>query len=421
MTGRPKQNQTDESANSISSSLAGMINLTARAVDNLTERFHDPAAMAQDLLHRMLSIQSHISPASTLARTYEMASATPAHQVFKEIGRGTCGKVFALVGAPKVAKVPVDSSQWQRLYNDFCMHKLVEESFSVAPSEYSQALSVPRLEEWVAPDALDFWKEYGPRFPGQRPSFCLVSERIFPLPAPIRQALFRSFAPPRLNEQEFLTTDTNKDCLVRVYMGRRMKGSRKEAKSFGLRNFELHVNEMETLGLPLDKYATIMANAYAILHWKAQIDADDVEFVLGSSPLSKKCPNNAQVLFKSSPLVSHRSGSDFDYHRRSIGMWLLDFNNCQRVTMDARGVEMLVKAFWHNDPYTPRPSGDHDIDVELWHHFRETYLNTSRGPLSKEHSHLPQLFIDGVEAEGKKWKARRAMAGEGSLFAAIAK
>jgi hypothetical protein len=46
------------------------------------------------------------------------------------------------------------------------------------------------------------------------------------------------------------------DCLVRIYMGRRMEVStRKEARSFGLRNFELHLNEMEVLGLPLEEYA----------------------------------------------------------------------------------------------------------------------------------------------------------------------
>ena len=89
--------------------------------------------------------------------------------------------------------------------------------------------------------------------------------------------------------------------------------------------------------------------------------------------------------------------------------------------MNTKGVKLLVRAFWNNDPYTPRPSADHDIDVELWDHFRQRYLESSFGSLRKELRHLPQLFIEGVEAEGKKWKARKVIAGEGSLFAAIAK
>ncbi|MCJ1227720.1 hypothetical protein MMC12_004378 [Toensbergia leucococca] len=256
-----------------------MIDLTARTVAHLAKTLHDPAAVAQVLLHRMFNIQSQISSDSTLSRTYEPASQVSFHQKFKEIGQGTCGKVFALAGVSKVAKVPLTSAQPEKLYNDCCMHKLIEEAFDMAPSQYSRALSIPRFEEWLAPDAIGFWKEYGPRFPGECPSFCLISERIFPLPAPLRQALFRSFTPPSLRERDFLASDTNKDCLVRIYMGRRTKGfSRKEGKKFSLRNFELHVNEMETIGLPLDEYATIMANAYSILHWKAQVDADDVEF-----------------------------------------------------------------------------------------------------------------------------------------------
>jgi hypothetical protein len=32
-----------------------------------------------------------------------------------------------------------------------------------------------------------------------------------------------------------------------------------------------------------------------------------------------------------------------------------------------------------------------------------------------------RLFLDKVEEEGERWKVRRIMAGEGSLFAAITK
>ena len=101
---------------------------------------------------------------------------------------------------------------------------------------------------------------------------------------------------------------------------------------------------METLGLPRGEYATVMANAYAIMHCKARVDGDDVEFALGSSPISGRS-QTLEELENGSPLVSRRSGTDADYTHRSIGMWLLDFNNCQRITLDSKGVEILVRRF----------------------------------------------------------------------------
>lgn len=42
---------------------------------------------------------------------------------------------------------------------------------------------------------------------------------------------------------------------------------------------------MEFLRLDTHRYATIIVTALAILHWKAHVNADDVEFVLGSAPM----------------------------------------------------------------------------------------------------------------------------------------
>ncbi|CAD0094789.1 unnamed protein product [Aureobasidium vineae] len=39
---------------------------------------------------------------------------------------------------------------------------------------------------------------------------------------------------------------------------------------------------MEQLNLPILEYAEAIANTLATLHWDAEIDANDVEFVLGT-------------------------------------------------------------------------------------------------------------------------------------------
>ena len=411
-----------ELASSGVSSFIKMMANSGKSIGDLIKNLHDPAAAARGLLQCTLSVQSHRSPTSMWEMNCMATSPdTTAHQLYREIGRGTCGKVIALAGVPKVAKIPLDSSLAEKLYNDCCMHKRIEDAFNTVPSQYSQDLAIPKFEQWIAPDAVGFWKRYGPLILGDSPSFCLLSERIDPLPAPIRQALVRTFAPPTIREKEFIALEENTDCLVRIYMSRRMKGSRSgDGKKFSLRNFELHIDEMETLGLPLEEYATIMANAYAVMHWEAQIDADDVEFVLGTSPPSRRS-QTLEEIENGHYTESRLNGYDDDATHRSIGMWLLDFNNCKSITLDARGVEMLIRAFWDNDPYAPRPSTDHDLDAGLWAHFRQRYLGTSHEFLAEENRYLAQMFIDGVESEGQKWRARRMKAGEGSLFAAIAK
>ena len=426
-SGAERRGAGEESrSTSIASSIAELASESAITLKNLAEKMHDPVVRAEGLLNRMLSTVSHISTASSLTGINEAASDKKDLQKFRIIGQGTCGKVYALWGTQKVAKFPINDGQVVSLYNDACLHKLIEEAFALTPSKYRHGLSIPKFEEWIAPDSQDFWDEYGRSFPPNLPEFCLISERIFPLPEPLRHALVTKFAPRSVNIPKAMQAEVNKDCLVRIYMGRKMDAAnRKDAKNFHLRNFEIHLNEMEMLNLPLTEYAIIMADALAILHWRACVDADDVEFVLGSTPLTRKS-HTAKEMLRTSHMVSHRSGSVIDFKRRSISLWLLDFNNCRQFTMDEKGVGVLVRAFWNNDPYYPRPHADDASDVKLWELFRTRYLNTSHAALEdvkdrEKVSALPDLFVREVEEEGKRWKARRQRAGRGSLFAALAK
>lgn len=42
---------------------------------------------------------------------------------------------------------------------------------------------------------------------------------------------------------------------------------------------------MQSLQLEVGYYARRMAEALAVMHWETQIDAADVEFVVGSAPI----------------------------------------------------------------------------------------------------------------------------------------
>jgi hypothetical protein len=43
-----------------------------------------------------------------------------------------------------------------------------------------------------------------------------------------------------------------------------------------------------------------------------------------------------------------------DSEKPPVGMWLLDFNRCHMISMDEKGVEQAVKAFFRNGPYYSR-------------------------------------------------------------------
>ena len=84
-------------------------------------------------------------------------------------------------------------------------------------------------------------------------------------------------------QQEAKDDPDNKDCLVRIYLGER-EPIRQQSESYDtLRNFPLRLNMMEDLEIEVSQLAKEMAIGLAIMHWQAQVDGMDVEFVLGSS------------------------------------------------------------------------------------------------------------------------------------------
>lgn len=188
-----------------------------------------------------------------------------------------------------------------------------------------------------------------------------------------------------------------------------------------LRNFPLHLDQIEELGLPKDQYAMAMADTLTFLHWEAVVDAMDVEFVLARPRSLAQVQEAPSASSSSSP--SPKIGSKkfnlegvFGQH----AMWLLDFDLRKKMTVpgtvDDDGKiateESFLGAgatgFWGNDPWYPRPppntngnlgNGDnsnsnsrnsngngnsgagsnHQIaDKQLWELFKGQYLETSQ-------------------------------------------
>ena len=371
------------------------------------------AFSAEDILSRILSTKSRMSNTDPPS-----ASTTTAHDEFREIGRGQCGTIWALGGVETAMKVPNSEANHGELWNDSRIHRVVQDAFQQTPTEFRSQVHVPAIQAWIQPSD-PLWSENRQllSITGLQPSYALLSEQIRPLPLPIRFAIVDALCPRHLihDREQILADPKNESCLVRLYLGRRDGGQRRHAKTFGLRNFDLQVDEMERLRLPTEMYATAMADALAILHWRANVDANDIEFVLGSSPRVTSVPSAAEWW------TADPDGAIFanrvELNGRSLHIFCLDFNLCKHFKIDdidvGSTIKLLANGFWFNDPYYPRPASQHSADKKLWGIFRARYLSTSES--LNGGSKLPQLFMDALEAEGKK----RASKGNNSLIGAL--
>ena len=154
---------------------------------------------------------------------------------------------------------------------------------------------------------------------------------------------------------------------------------------------------MEDLELDSSYYALRMADVLAIMHWEAQIDAADVEFVLGGPPCLAQDPIPALEKLKQLEKDSTTGVDAVQSQAAATHMWLLDFNQCQPISMDEEGVHQAVKRFFDNDPYYPRPSAAvGSPDERLWEIFAMRYLETSGSIIGadKDRRRLPITFIE---------------------------
>lgn len=136
----------------------------------------------------------------------------------------------------------------------------------------------------------------------------------------------------------------------------------------------------------IDRYASMMGEALATLHWLGEIDGNDVEFVLAPLPIGEKEESGTNTVTINNALGQHT-------------MWILDFDLCHSLDMSTEGLGKAVDAFFKNDPFTPRPNTKH------WTSFRRQYLQTARlvmhafheNKLNEQRHLLPSQFIEFAE------------------------
>ena len=167
------------------------------------------------------------------------------------------------------------------------MHKKVEDAFAsvghLGSNDYHPVF-IPRLYNYLERSDRSCWITTAQFFKeGDRmPEDLLIAERIPPVHLVARHALIDPYCPEEWKVGARIQ-DSNDDCLVRLYLGKRRDATPRDMprRYFGLRNFPLCLDEMQELGLNIETFALIMAHALAVMHWHAKVDAADVEFVLG--------------------------------------------------------------------------------------------------------------------------------------------
>ncbi|KIW14921.1 hypothetical protein PV08_07706 [Exophiala spinifera] len=349
----------------------------------------------EEILRRTLSTGTAVATASSSAQRMDLCRPpSPETQLaFRDIGRGSCGSIFEVPGAPYAIK---KGSNVAAIWNDFNLTNLAYNSHIKCLFLFRDDFpnhQVPRspLARFFNSPESSWWETNMSCFPEadrvRAAAFHL--DRILPVTKETREAIVQTyFEPDRSTQRQVLSNIDNKDCLVRVYFGENSPSDELYDSSDTLRNFPLYVDRAQELKLDIDKLAEEMALGLAVLHWEAQIDTQDVEFVIGTSTttvLSSYQPDHRRL----PPPVSTFD----DFGKREIQMWMLDFDKATQVALsDTDIVQKYFVAVTGNDPYFPHPQ----LNLKLWQTFSQAYLQASKVILKTKRVGNSMLELPGM-------------------------
>ena len=336
-------------------------------------------------------------------------------QNYRIIGRGTAGTVFEIPGTDCAIKKGSDTKV---VWNDFLLTNEAQIAFLETRGILQEAFPevvIPRVAActcfWL-PDYDEYWMENLSKFPESHRniSTAFLVDKIPSLSFKLRERLIDEYFEDNAKiQEEAQKTEGNQHCLVRVYMGENESDDQKDMAYDSLENFPMRLNMLEDCVDDVRLLAAEMAIALTVIHWQAQIDAMDCEFVLGGA--LAKSPERRRLLTISKDITTDSEPRNITeervFNRRDIEMWVLDFDKASRIDLTEEDVDKrLVPAFLGNDPYFPRP----DVDMHLWDHFSKVYLKASHIILSHRKVDdsimiLPLRFLRKVEAMVEKQKS----------------
>ncbi|KAF1932544.1 uncharacterized protein M421DRAFT_1174 [Didymella exigua CBS 183.55] len=187
------------------------------------------------------------------------------------------------------------------------------------------------------------------------------SHKATPLPS----LVLHSFKLLKPNDERYLRTfpagrklceTKDEDCLMRLYCGKRRSAYDRLRQKwfFMLRNYGLCVDQMEDLGVDIDRAVQVLARALVSCYWVARTDAEWVFGLPRAEPVS-------QVEKQGDARIGRNQGV-FDTHSQDrevfnmkggnsvlcedMVVWRLDFDCVQPMTTDHKGVQQAVHTFY---------------------------------------------------------------------------
>lgn len=326
---------------------------------------------------------------------------------FRDIGRGSCGSIFEMHGTAHAIK---KGSNVDSIWNDFNLTNRAYNSCVASTNLLKYTFPglriprVPRAEMFNSPRSEEWWNAHMLRFPAddRTRAAMFYLDRILPVTEVSRFALVNKFF-HRDAQHAVLGNIENEDCLIRLYFGQTNPEDGLYSSDTTLRNFPLYLDQAKDIKLDVNKYAQEMALGLAILHWEAQIDGQDTEFVIGTSTtkvFGHEYPNHRTIPPPESTMEN--------FSERETQLWMLDYDKCADTSFDTPDlvsdvVKKYLVAVTGNDPYFPHPC----LDIDLWQCFRQVYLKASRiiiknRKLKQEIHILPEMVIQEWEHWGRQ-------------------
>ncbi|KAF3803144.1 hypothetical protein GCG54_00011813 [Colletotrichum gloeosporioides] len=327
---------------------------------------------------------------------------------YELIGFGQCGWVYHRRGRNHVVKLARQGYQ-NALQTDHTAHLKVHAAFDT----HNPPVNVPEPIR-LSPPTSRWWKRHSsilleaPYDISQKTPWALLSQRIPPLPKCHRDILIDTFCPAH-KRRDAAADSKNETALARVYLGRRRVPGAPLPPNFSLRNYNLTLDQLLQLNAPVADYARQMGDALCVMHWNAWVDGYGIKFVLGGQPKPPKMASSATAGKKAAASKDTDSAPQQTqpaYDANLAQLWVLDFDLCstwdrERMCRFPRElVEQLVRTFFENDPYYPRPYTENEEEEELWEEFSEAYLERARS-MKLVHG-LARGFIRTIERMQKE-------------------
>lgn len=227
---------------------------------------------------RSLSLSLPTSPSSENGLKHGQPHRWPLGQDWPGVLRYSLGRSSSTIGQ---AAGPEARGRWPRqIGSQRVRHppSSTDPAISTGQTQRRVPRQVPRLGRLLTPSSPE-WKLIIPRLPiGFRPCNALVSEKIPPVSREVRRVLVESYLP---EAGRAIDDPANTHCLIRPYLGQ-IRHTTKAAGAastdgrpkklfYSLRNYPLHLDQMQELSLPVEAYAEAMADMLAWVHWRAKM------------------------------------------------------------------------------------------------------------------------------------------------------